>query len=518
MKHKLILTLFCLSLIVVANAQNIGIGTTTPNAFFNVAAGQTVLFGTDTTSAENKLMWLPANGAFRAGYYFGAANPIGLYSTAIGHSVASGNYSTAMGSSTASGTYSTAMGFCSAYKYASTAMGYNSIANGEYSTAMGYSTTDGEYSTVMGNSGALANYATAMGNSTAGYSTPGGDYSTAMGHSTAIGEWSTAAGYSTASGIASTAMGYNSAASADYSTAMGYNNVASGQYSTVMGGFNVASGNYSTAMGAKTVAKSGNETVIGTWNDTSNTNRLFEIGDGTFGALSNAITVLNNGDVYLGTVNPTHKAKLVVQGNEAANITYAYYALNGTSVFDGTSSDASAPLSIWASDRISASEFDATSDMRIKRDIKPLSNNSLDILAKINVVSYAKFSKGGVSKEIGVIGQELENVLPQAVKKGDGEVYNDTTQKWEPVKDFRSVNYQTIGMITTKAVQELSKKADNQQAMVEALQKQNTALQQNNLALQQQMQTLLNTVVSLNKQVQALATKANNQTTVAVNK
>jgi len=39
-------------------AQNVGIGTTTPKAPFTVAAGQAVLFGADTISAENKLMWV----------------------------------------------------------------------------------------------------------------------------------------------------------------------------------------------------------------------------------------------------------------------------------------------------------------------------------------------------------------------------------------------------------------------------------------------------------------------------
>jgi hypothetical protein len=168
-----------------------------------------------------------------------------------------------------------------------------------------------------------------------------------------------------------------------------------------------------------------------------------------------------------------------------------------------------------------------------------LADTSLTTLAKINVVSYIKLSQGGLSKEIGAIGQELEKVLPQAVKQGAGEVYNDTTRKWEQVKDFRTVNYQTIGMLTTKAVQELNKKVDGQQAMVETLQKQNTTLQQNNLAqqqqivqlqqsnltqqqnnvaLQQQMQTFLNTVATVFKQVQALAANANNQDTVVVNK
>jgi hypothetical protein len=206
MRKNLILTLFCLLILVVTNAQNVGIGTTTPNAFFNVSAGKTILFGTDTTSVGNKLMWLPAKGAFRVGNYFGLLNDtIGNYSTAMGASIAKADHSTAMGNSSSTGQYSTAMGGSDAYGYASTAMGY-STASANYSTSMG-----------------LATY---------------------------------------------------------------------------------ASGANSTAMGNSTQANSVNETVIGIYNDVSNTNRLFEIGDGNFNTSSNALTVLNNGMVGIGTTNP----------------------------------------------------------------------------------------------------------------------------------------------------------------------------------------------------------------------
>lgn len=45
------------------NAGNVGIGTVTPKAAFNIASGKTVLFGTDTSGAGNKLIWYPAKGA-----------------------------------------------------------------------------------------------------------------------------------------------------------------------------------------------------------------------------------------------------------------------------------------------------------------------------------------------------------------------------------------------------------------------------------------------------------------------
>ncbi len=54
-------------LCIMAQAQNVGIGTLTPQAPLTVAANRTVLFGADTLNAGTKMMWLPAKGAFKAG-------------------------------------------------------------------------------------------------------------------------------------------------------------------------------------------------------------------------------------------------------------------------------------------------------------------------------------------------------------------------------------------------------------------------------------------------------------------
>ncbi|GAB4024659.1 tail fiber domain-containing protein [Spirosoma koreense] len=118
----------------------VGIGTTTPKAFFNVATGRDVLFGENLTNAgnTNKLIWYADKAALRAGYV----------DNANWNTVNTGQYSVATGYNTkATGNYSTALGFQTrASGYASTALGANVSTNsqvgsfiiGDYATGFVY--------------------------------------------------------------------------------------------------------------------------------------------------------------------------------------------------------------------------------------------------------------------------------------------------------------------------------------------------------------------------------------------
>ncbi len=170
MKKTLI---FCTLIFTCLNAitQNVGIGTTTPNAtgLLHVDIGTSNSKGflvtgiSDVTStipnlnAGSRLMFYPGKAAFRAGFVGGTqwddAN-VGYYSTAMGASTtARGYYSTALGiGTTASGISSTALGNSdTASGSFSTAMGNFTTASGSYSTAMGaYTTASGGYSFAAG--------------------------------------------------------------------------------------------------------------------------------------------------------------------------------------------------------------------------------------------------------------------------------------------------------------------------------------------------------------------------------
>lgn len=138
-----------------------------------------------------------------------------------------------------------------------------------------------------------------------------------------IGNYSVAFGYNTrARGNNSVAAGSDTRASGFASTALGSVTKATGTCATALGIGTQANGSFSTAMGSYTTAPSGYETVIGNYNTTyspasttswNNADRLFVIGNGTgTSARSNAMTVMKNGKVGVGTDTP--EATLDVDG------------------------------------------------------------------------------------------------------------------------------------------------------------------------------------------------------------
>jgi len=134
-------------------------------------------------------------------------------------------------------------------------------------------------------------------------------------------------------------------------------------------------------------------------------------------AATDVVTVqTSTGNVGVGSTNPT-QAKLVVSGYQNG-ISFGYGFLNSGG---NTGTASGAPqLSIYASDRIAATEYEAYSDARIK-NIIGVSDNEKDLntLAQIKITDY-KFidtiGKGtGLNKK--VIAQQVEQVYPQAVDK-----------------------------------------------------------------------------------------------------
>lgn len=108
-----------------------------------------------------------------------------------------------------------------------------------------------------------------------------------------------------------------------------------------------------------------------------------------------------------------------ITGSKNYNSSYGYYAINlpNSCVFKGTSSGNN-PYSLHAESRIRATEFNATSDRRIKKDIVSADNLSdQEILRRLRVCDYRyiDFVNYGAAKKKGFIAQEVREVFPEAV-------------------------------------------------------------------------------------------------------
>ena len=132
-----------------------------------------------------------------------------------------------------------------------------------------------------------------------------------------MGDASVAMGVDTkASGTASVAMGRRVQALANYAVAFGNQSEAERIASFAMGHECRAKGEYSIAMGLKAIADSAREVVLGAYNVESGGSPtawnadepIFIIGNGeNAGNPSNAMTILKNGNVGIGTSEPTHR-------------------------------------------------------------------------------------------------------------------------------------------------------------------------------------------------------------------
>jgi hypothetical protein len=461
MKKKLLLLLHLITTFF-ASAQNVGIGTSIPIARLHVADSNVLFTGPATVSASTsyyppaqgagtRMMWYPEKAAFRVGGTNGDTwdySKIGRYSIATGFATnASGDYSTAMGAgSVATGLTSLAIGAgnLSSGTY-STAIGYQSAASGNNATAIGIGTVaSGNGSTALG-VGSVATGLTSISIGAGNHSA--GNYSTAIGYQSA------------ASGLISTSMGSETVAAGQYSTSMGRNTVALGDYSTVMGANTVASGVVSIAMGVNTTANSFGEVTIGAFNtnytaasaDTWNaSDRLFVIGNGTAGANRDAMVVLKNGNMGVGTSAPHALLQL---GNSITNRKIVLYDVNnndhqyfGVGINGGMLryqiDDVASQYGFYAGTGAGSSNwvfamhgngnafcsgtFTELSDARLKKNIEPL-GASLDKLIQLNGYSYNWISEHkDPRQQIGLLAQEVQQLYPQLVTeiKGDNNESN----------------------------------------------------------------------------------------------
>ncbi|HMP94311.1 MAG TPA: tail fiber domain-containing protein, partial [Phnomibacter sp.] len=261
-------------------------------------------------------------------------------------------------------------------------------------------------------------------------------------------------------------MGSTTTASGIYAVAMGTGSAASGGNSTAMGYFTRAMGTVSTTAGLGVTAKALAAVSIGAYNDdTDNPDAdapapadcIFQIGIGISNATrSNAITVLRNGNVGLGALDPAYRLDIrgrarIRSGGTGPTSAGIWLNRNDNSALAGfVGVDGNNDLGIYTSNNaswsflvhittgnvtvkgnVTANGVTLTSDERLKKDITPL-NDAMPLLEKLHGYQYHwKNETTDAGLQTGLLAQEVEKVMPTLVKTDD--------------KGRKSVNY--MGLI-----------------------------------------------------------------------
>ncbi len=122
------------------------------------------------------------------------------------------------------------------------------------------------------------------------------------------------------------------------------------------------------------------------------------------------------------------------------------------------------------------------SDKRLKKDIKDMSDDyGLGAIMKLRPVQFAwkdKTSSEKLGPQIGLIAQEVEQVIPEAVDTMPSKEITNADGTKETIENPKSVTYQNLVVPLIKAVQELKAISDAQQEEIEALKKEVERLQE----------------------------------------
>ncbi|MBC7937718.1 MAG: tail fiber domain-containing protein [Rhizobacter sp.] len=447
-----------------------------------------------------------SNGAFSAGVEVNNYNKEGYAAIAMGRSVqATGNHSTVIGySSKATKEYSAAIGYANnAIGYAAMAFGSNNTASGGASATLGngnYASGGSSFATGV-NTFASGASATSMGNN----SRAAGDFALATGNTTsANGDAATSFGYysvanganavamgsaARASGVSAVAIGNQTDATGIHSFAAGNGSESAGNASFATGTSTLASGSSSTALGYSTKAHGYASTVVGMYNNPISatqtaitpTTPLFMIGNGdAFNILTNAMVVLKNGNVGIGT-SQLPVTNLQIAGGTDADLTdnSGYLVVGNVNttnlVMDNNeimarSNGATTTLFLQneggaletggAASKPGGGSWSATSDARLKQNIQRY-EDGLQQLQKINPVyfNYNQQSGYDTSKQfIGVLAQELKEVAPYMV----GTFKKDNTE-------YLNVDNTAMTYMLINAVKEQQKEIEELKALVKKL-------------------------------------------------
>lgn len=162
-------------------------------------------------------------------------------------------------------------------------------------------------------------------------------------------------------------------------------------------------------------------------------------------AQTDAMKILPNGNVGIGTSTPT-QARLVVSGEQSTNASGMFvYGYRSSKVMDS----GIVKNSIYATDGITAQQFNVVSDARIKKILGVSNNaNDLDILSKIVITDYKMIDSVQRGNQLykKVIAQQVEQVYPLAVTTKQTEIIPNVYQLSTIQNGWISVNTKDLAV------------------------------------------------------------------------
>ena len=374
------------------------------------------------------------------------------------------------GQANTTGSANTANGYQALYSniegQVNTANGYQAL----YNNIAGSGNTANGYLALRNNISGFAN--TATGSNALYFNTEGSD-------NTAIGKMAL---YKNITGNDNTAIGREALFennTGDNNAALGFNVL----YSNTTGDNNTAIGR--EALNNNTTGS--NNTALGYYADVGSNNltNATAIGANAEVECSNCLVLGNNVNVGIGTSSPLQK--LDVNGNASIDgFTFNVDDVNNR-VGIGTATPIYKLEVNGSAAKTGGGLWSATSDRRLKQDIKPYADGLEKVLA-IKAVTYRYNEKSGHDTEpeyVGVIAQELQKVAPYMVSSfnKDGE-------------EYLSVDPSAMMYMLINAVQE-------QQEIIKSLKAENEALKTRNSAFETRL-------LQLDRAIEQLAARENN--------
>lgn len=125
-------------------------------------------------------------------------------------------------------------------------------------------------------------------------------------------------------------------------------------------------------------------------------------------------------------------------GNVKGNITGDTCTFNTSSFGSVTADTLTVTQDLTVKGTSYAAAYQATSDLRLKTDLKPL-NNAVETISKLG--GYTYILKDEKQRRGGLIAQEVEQVFPEAVRTDS--------------KGYKSIDYNAIIALLVKAINEL---------------------------------------------------------------